>query len=162
MPTEPAGFNIEQFNKAVELRNKAAELMLQKPQDAETLKEIRKLNAEANELMLKAVGGGGGAGGLGAGGLGLGMPAFPDVARGLPERPRLGVRLEHVSALAADQLGLDANTGIAVALVTPGSAAEKAGLKVHDIILEFAGKAVTDNTEDFIRRVNEVKDRRED
>jgi S1-C subfamily serine protease len=98
-------------------------------------------------MMLKAVRGGAGV---------PVMPLFPDFNR-VPDRGRLGIRLERVPAVAADQLGLEPNTGIAVSLVVPNSAAEKAGLKVHDIILEFAGKPVSDNTEDFIRRVGEVK-----
>ena len=65
--------------------------------------------------------------------------------------------MDRVPAVAAEQLGLEPNTGIAVSLVLADSPAEKAGLKVHDIILEFAGKPVTDNTEDFARRVSEVK-----
>src|SRR5688572_13519944 len=35
--------------------------------------------------------------------------------------------------------------------------AEKAGLKANDIILEFAGKAVADNTADFLRLIEGVK-----
>jgi predicted metalloprotease with PDZ domain len=113
--------------------------------------------------MLKAArglaGGGGGLGGLG------GLPAmpFPEIGRGpdiagrIPERARFGIRMERVPALAAEQLGLEPNTGIAVSQVSPGSVAEKAGLKVHDIILQFAGKPVTDNTEDFIAQVSAVK-----
>src|SRR5262249_9100393 len=56
-----------------------------------------------------------------------------------------------------DQLGLDKNTGVAIVAVVEGSAAEKAGLKVNDILVEFAGKAVTDDPSDLARRVNEVK-----
>ncbi len=144
----PGGIDVEMFNKAMELRKKALEMMIEGRGKPETQKEAQKLLTEANELMLKAARNGGGVAPI--------MPVFPDVGR-IPDRARLGVRIERVPAVAADQLGLEANMGIAVTMVTPGSAAEKAGLKVHDIILEFAGKAVNDNTEDFIRRVNEVK-----
>jgi S1-C subfamily serine protease len=41
--------------------------------------------------------------------------------------------------------------------VVPNSVAEKAGIKTHDIILEFAGKPVGGDLEEFTRRVNEVK-----
>jgi hypothetical protein len=139
-PGFAGGIDVELFNRSMELRKKAVELMARNPRDPQALKEVQRLQAEASELMAKAVRGG--AGGFGG--------AFP-------ERPRLGIRLEHVPALAAEQLGLEPNAGLAVALVTPGSVAEKVGLKVHDIVLEFAGKPVTDDAEDFIRRVNEAK-----
>lgn len=154
------GIDVEMFNKAMELRRKAMELMLKNPRDPEVRKEAEKLQAEATELLLKAARGGGLGGGIGV------MPIvppgfpefpnFPDAGR-IPDRARLGIRLEKVPPLAAEQLGLDPNVGIAVSLVMPGSVAEKVGLKVHDIVLEFAGKPVTDNTEDFINRVNAVK-----
>ena len=155
------GIDIEMFNKAMELRRKALEAMVQNPRDPKAREQMQKLIAEANELMLKAAGGAGavpllpGIGGAG-GGVAPIMPAFPEFGR-IPDRARLGVRIERLPAVAVEQLGLEPNTGIAVSLVTPNSAAEKAGLKVHDIILEFAGKPVTGNTEEFIRRVNEVK-----
>ena len=147
------GVDVETFNKAMELRRKAIELMLKNPDDPEVRKEAQKLQQEAAELMLKAARGLGGAGGVG----GIAMPLpFPEVGR-VPDRARLGIRLERVPAVAGEQLGLDPNTGIVVTLVVAGSPAEKAGLKVHDIILEFGGKAVTDNTDEFINRVNAVK-----
>jgi hypothetical protein len=139
----PGGIDVEAFNKAMELRRKAIELMLKNPRDP----EAKKMLQEANEMMLKA------ARGIGANPL---MPLLPDVGR-VPDRARLGIRMERVPAVAAEQLGLEPNTGIVVSLVMPDSAAEKAGLKVHDIILEFAGKPVNDNPEDFTRRVGEVK-----
>ncbi|MBN9118130.1 MAG: PDZ domain-containing protein [Planctomycetes bacterium] len=149
------GIDVERFNKAMELRKKAIEMMLKDPNDPAAIKEAEKLQAEALELLMKAARGGAGGGGFGA------MPLFPDIGRipdgRLPERARLGIRLERVPPIATEQLGLEPNTGIAVALVAAGSVAEKAGLKVHDIILEFAGKAVTDDTDEFIRRVNAVK-----
>ncbi len=148
------GVDVDMFNKAMELRRKALEMMVKNPNDAEMRKEMQKLLAEANQLMLKAAGGAGGIDPV-VPALPLFPPAFPDVGR-VPDRARLGIRLERVAPVAAEQLGLDAGMGIAVTLVTPGSVAEKAGLKVHDIIIEFGGKPVTDNTEDFIRRVNAV------
>ena len=147
----PGGIDIELFNKAMGLRRKANELMMKNPRDPDALKERQKLLAEATELM-KAARDGGGIGGIG----GLPAPLFPDFGR-VPDRARLGIRMDRVPPVAAEQLGLEPNTGIAVALVLADSPAEKAGLKIHDIILEFAGKPVTDNAEDFARRVSEIK-----
>src|SRR5262249_25780479 len=41
--------------------------------------------------------------------------------------------------------------------VVPGSPAEKAGFKVNDIVIEFAGKPVSDNPDDLSRRVFDAK-----
>jgi hypothetical protein len=136
------GIDIEMFNKAMALRRKALELRVEKPRDPEAAKEALKLEAEARELIAQAA--------RNAGGLGFEMVRIPD-------RARLGIRIERVPPIAVEQLGLEANTGVAVSFVSPGSAAEKAGLKTHDIVLEFGGKPVTDNTDEFIRRVNDVK-----
>lgn len=140
------GIDVEAFNKATELRMKAMELMAKNPRDP----EARKLLQEANEAMMKAVGGG-----L-RGGMAPLAPLFGELGR-VPDRARLGIRMERVPAVAADQLGLEPNAGVVVSMVMPDSAAEKAGLKVHDIVLEFAGKPVDGNLEDFVRRVGEVK-----
>jgi hypothetical protein len=139
----PGGIDVQAFNKAMELRKKAMDLMMKNPRDP----EARKLLQEANDAMLKAA-----RGGLGGGV----MPLFPDFGRA-PDRGRLGIRLERVPAVAADQLGLEPNAGIVVTTVVPDSAAAKAGLKVHDIVVEFAGKPVQGDLDDFVRQVGAVK-----
>ncbi len=145
-PGNPGGgIDVETFQKGMDLRIKALELMAKNPRDPEAMK----LLTEANDLLRKA---------MRPGGANV-VPAIPDlldVGR-VPDRARLGIRLEKITLITAEQLGLDANVGVAVTAVVPGSAAEKAGLKVHDIILEFGGKAVSDNTEDFIRSVITAK-----
>jgi serine protease Do len=135
--------------KAEELTRRAAEMLLKNPDDPEGIK----LMQQAQAMLLKAMIGG--RGGM-AQGIDPGM-IMPDFGGRVPERFRLGVRLERVSELAADQLGLDVARGVGIAGVVDGSAAEKAGFKTHDIVLEFAGKPVTDNPEDFTRQVTEVK-----
>ncbi len=143
------GIDVRGFDKAMELRRMAIELMMKNPRDPDAQKMLR----EANKAMLGAVRGGAGAG---AGGIIPFAPLFGDPGR-VPDRARLGIRMERVPAVAADQLGLDPNTGLVVSMVMPNSAAEKAGLKVHDIIVQFAGKPVDGNMEDFVRRVVAVK-----
>lgn len=145
------GIDVPGFNKAMDLRRKATELLMRNPRDP----EARKLLAESQELMLKAAG---------AGRLPrlLPMPPnfpdanLPDVARPA-ERVRFGIRMERVPAVAAEQLGLEPNTGIVVSSVIPNTVAEKVGLKANDIILEFAGKPVSDDPDEFARRINEAK-----
>ena len=159
MPLPPADFGGGRidpiaFQKAADLYTKALDLIVNDPNDPNALKLLN----ESKEMMIKAIGNGAGAVNLAdllAGG-GAGGAMFPEFGR-VPERARLGVRMEKLTAVTAEQLGLDANVGIAVAGVVPGSAAEKAGLKANDIILEFAGKPVSNDLDDFIRRVNAAR-----
>ncbi|MCS6863684.1 MAG: PDZ domain-containing protein [Gemmataceae bacterium] len=145
------GIDVPGFNRAMELRRKATELLMRNPRDP----EARKLLAESQELMLKAAG---------AGRLprllpmppNFPDPIGPDVARPA-ERVRFGIRMERVPAVAAEQLGLEPNTGIVVSSVIPNTVAEKVGLKANDIILEFAGKPVSNDPDEFARRINEAK-----
>lgn len=134
------------IQKAQDTMRRAAELLLKNPNDAEGLKMMQ----EAQDMLLKAMTGG-------RGGLAPGL-LLPDIGGGrVPERFRLGVRLERVSELAAEQLGLEVARGVGITAVIDGSPADKAGFKTHDIVLEFAGKPVSDNPEDFTRLVSETK-----
>ena len=66
------------------------------------------------------------------------LPAF-----GIPGRqskPRLGLMLDKIPAVLADQLDLPKSTGVVVADVVEGSPAEKAGVKKNDVLLSFDGK----------------------
>ncbi len=56
--------------------------------------------------------------------------------------PRMGVRLEPLSQVLADQLNLDVNGGALIASVEAGSPAEKAGLRANDILVRVDGKAI--------------------
>jgi membrane-associated protease RseP (regulator of RpoE activity) len=131
----------DDFQKAQDQLLRAMEGLANDPTGAEARKRVE----EAQRALMAALGGG-----LPPHGL-----AFPHADRPL-ERPRLGVRLEPLSPLVTDQLGLEPGKGVAVAGVVAGSAAEKAGFKVHDIVVEFAGKLVADSA-DFPRQVNAVK-----
>jgi beta-lactamase regulating signal transducer with metallopeptidase domain len=70
---------------------------------------------------------------------------------------RLGVRLEAPGETMASQLDLPKGQGLVVAGVTPDSAAAKAGIQTHDILLELAGKPVPSNPAEFARMVAAVK-----
>jgi serine protease Do len=146
------GIDRELFDKAMALRREAMELMVQGNRDPETRAKAQKMLQEASDMLQKAIRGGVAVPNP------VPFPPFPEIGR-VPanDRGRLGIRMDRVPAVAADQLGLDPNVGIAVSLVVPGSPAEKAGLKVNDIILELAGKPVSDSTEEFVRRVTDVK-----
>ncbi len=71
-------------------------------------------------------------------------------------QPRLGVKVEKVSAVLAEQLDLPKDSGVVIADVTAGSAAEKAGLKKNDVLLKLAGKDVPTDPESFTAMVGKL------
>jgi beta-lactamase regulating signal transducer with metallopeptidase domain len=70
---------------------------------------------------------------------------------------RLGVRIQKPSADLADQLDLPKGEGIVIEEVTPNSAAAKAGLKAHDILIEFNDKPVTNDPEKLVQAIEKIK-----
>jgi C-terminal processing protease CtpA/Prc len=65
----------------------------------------------------------------------------PDVEGGKAVSPRrLGVRLAPIGETLAEQLGLSAGKGVQIVEIESGSAAEKAGLKKHDVLVKVDGK----------------------
>jgi serine protease DegQ len=65
------------------------------------------------------------------------------VEHGEVRRGRLGVGIQSVTPALAEALGLDVREGAVVTQVEPGSPAERAGLQVGDVIVEFNGDPVT-------------------
>jgi hypothetical protein len=97
-----------------------------------------------------------------------GPGAFPAADRGFPapgwsksarsvEMDRLGARLEAAPAIITDQLNLPATVGLVVGDVTPGSAADKAGLKPNDFLVELNGKPVPNRLVDVTTLLEAVK-----
>lgn len=150
LPGNLPGIDRELFDKAQKLREEAFRKLLDNPNDPEALKQLE----EATQLMLQAIGGPN---------LRqfpfdpMPLPLFPNPDLPPNQRPRLGVRMERVPEALADQLGLEAGRGILITDVLPDTPADKAGFKPHDIVLEFAGKPVSDNPEAFARLVQETK-----
>jgi beta-lactamase regulating signal transducer with metallopeptidase domain len=75
----------------------------------------------------------------------------------MQESSRLGVMVEPPSPVLADQLDLPKGQGLVIAQVLPDSAAAKAGLKSHDILLKFNGKDVPSDAAEFARMLQEIK-----
>ncbi len=61
-----------------------------------------------------------------------------------PSGPEFGIKVEPVEETLRDQLSLKEGEGVMVGEVKPGSVADKAGLRKHDLILRLDGAAVGD------------------
>jgi hypothetical protein len=96
---------------------------------------------------------GGFGGGFGGGGF---VPGGPfGLARS--GEGRLGVMARKPSETLVEQLDLPKGQGLVVEEVQKDSAADKAGLKAHDILLEVGGKAVPDDLTEFKKNLKDVK-----
>ncbi len=67
--------------------------------------------------------------------------------KGYVSRGLLGVRIQEVTRDVARSLGLSRSSGALVFQVEPGGAAEKAGVKVQDVILAFNGQQVASSAQ---------------
>lgn len=90
------------------------------------------------------------------GNIGLGFSIPVNMARnvmdqliktGSVQRAKLGVAAQMVTSDVAASLGLPEVKGALVANVEPGSAADRAGVKQGDVILDVDGRAVSDSNE---------------
>jgi hypothetical protein len=70
---------------------------------------------------------------------------------------RLGVQVRPPSEALSDQLDLPRGQGLVIETVQADSAAAKAGVKPHDILLELNGKPVPDNASEFVKQLNDIK-----
>jgi hypothetical protein len=81
----------------------------------------------------------------------------PDAGGRLKNDLRLGIRVEKLSPVLADQFDLPGDKGMVITGVAPDSAARKAGIKENDILLEIGGKAVPGDAAEFQKLINEFK-----
>jgi beta-lactamase regulating signal transducer with metallopeptidase domain len=86
----------------------------------------------------------------------FGQPGQPFMF-GMASEGRLGVHAQKPNPALADQLSLPENQGVLIEEVRPDSPAAKAGIKVHDILLEFNGKPVPNDIQKLRQMVDEVK-----
>jgi len=113
--------------------------------DPEQLRQMQEQMQRMMQQMQQQFGAGGFQGGAGFGGFGM------------PHEGRLGVRVQTPSATLVEQLDLPKGQGLVLEDVQADSAAAKAGIKNHDILLEFSGKVVHANPAEFVRSLREVK-----
>lgn len=66
------------------------------------------------------------------------------VAKGRVDHARLGVAVQDLSAPLAESFGLKSPDGALVSSVSPGSSAERAGIKPGDVIMSVDGQPVRD------------------
>ncbi len=67
--------------------------------------------------------------------------------KGKVTRGWLGVSIQKVTAEIAESLGMETATGALVANVASGSPAERAGIRVRDVIVEYGGKPIKESSE---------------
>ncbi len=85
------------------------------------------------------------------------QPMFAGGFRSMQQDGRLGIQVQKPDATLVEQLDLPKSEGLVIAHVQAGSAAAKAGLKAHDILIEFNGKPVADDPSKLVRMVNDLK-----
>ncbi len=69
----------------------------------------------------------------------------------------LGVSVDKVAVAMADQLDLKKDVGLLVCKVTDGTAAAKAGLRPHDVLVEVNGKEVPADVGQFLKLLDDIK-----
>lgn len=65
-----------------------------------------------------------------------------EVAAAVPEKGELGMTVQRLTPQMAESLGLEKTDGVVVTAVEPGSAADEAGIRPRDVILEVDRKPI--------------------
>ena len=134
---------------------RATQLAAQEPVDEKAVEALRK---EAEELLAKALGAQGGMVLPGLDGLGALNNFNRFNGLNVPQaKPRLGVTVEPADVGPDRDEGVPAGRGVRVVNVVRGLPADKAGLKEGDVIVEFAGRAVSTDHSNFVRMVQRAK-----
>lgn len=73
------------------------------------------------------------------------------------EEDRMGIHTSNPSPLIASHLGLAKEKGMVLERVDKNSAAEKAGLQAHDILIQLNGKDVPSDKGEYRKLLSEIK-----
>jgi len=78
------------------------------------------------------------------------------VVASAPEKGELGLTVQRLTPQMAESLGLDKTEGVVVTAVEPGSAADEAGIRRGDVIMEVDRKAIR-NLDEYKKAVAAVR-----
>ena len=81
----------------------------------------------------------------------------PNPRRAVPAEQQLGIHTSQPNSALRAQLGLAKNQGLIVDKVTADSAAAKAGLKPHDVLVQVHGKPVPSDVKEFRKVIADAK-----
>jgi serine protease Do len=79
-----------------------------------------------------------------------------EVVASAPEKGELGLTVQRLTPQMAESLGLDKSEGVVVSAVEPGSAADEAGIRRGDVIMEVDRRAVR-NLDDYKKAIAGVR-----
>jgi serine protease Do len=79
-----------------------------------------------------------------------------EVVASAPEKGELGLTVQRLTPQMAESLGLDKTEGVVVTAVEPGSAADEAGIRRGDVILEIDRKAIR-NLDEYKKSVGAIR-----
>ncbi|HEY5541654.1 MAG TPA: DegQ family serine endoprotease, partial [Candidatus Binatia bacterium] len=79
-----------------------------------------------------------------------------EVVASAPEKGELGLTVQRLTPQMAESLGLDRTEGVVVTTVEPGSAAEEAGIRRGDVIMEVDRKAIR-NLDEYKKAVAGIR-----
>ncbi len=79
-----------------------------------------------------------------------------EVVASTPEKGELGLTVQRLTPQMAESLGLEKSDGVVVSAVEPGSAADEAGIRRGDVIMEIDRRSVR-NIEDYRKAIAAMK-----
>ncbi len=79
-----------------------------------------------------------------------------EVVASAPEKGELGLAVQRLTPQMAESLGLDRTEGVVVTAVEPGSAADEAGIRRGDVIMEVDRKAIR-NLDEYKKAVAGIR-----
>jgi serine protease Do len=79
-----------------------------------------------------------------------------EVVASAPEKGELGLTVQRLTPQMAESLGLERSDGVVVSAVEPGSAADEAGIRRGDVIMEVDRRAVR-NLDDYKKAIAGVR-----